>query len=62
VRDDGIGIAPDRLSEVFELFTQVDRSLGRAQGGLGIGLTIGRRLVSSACRGWTATRSRGAAD
>jgi CheY-like chemotaxis protein len=45
VRDDGIGIAPDRLAEVFDLFTQVDRSLGRAQGGLGIGLTLVRRLV-----------------
>jgi PAS domain S-box-containing protein len=45
VRDDGVGIPPDRLAEVFEPFTQVDRSLGRAQGGLGIGLTLVRRLV-----------------
>jgi PAS domain S-box-containing protein len=45
VRDDGVGIPPDRLAEVFDLFSQVDRSLGRAQGGLGIGLTLVRRLV-----------------
>ncbi|HSJ98821.1 MAG TPA: ATP-binding protein [Myxococcota bacterium] len=45
VRDDGVGIPTDRLEEVFDLFAQVDRSLGRAQGGLGIGLTLVRRLV-----------------
>jgi PAS domain S-box-containing protein len=45
VRDNGIGIAPDMLPQVFEMFTQVDRSLERAQGGLGIGLTLVRRLV-----------------
>ncbi|MBX3470418.1 MAG: PAS domain-containing protein [Planctomycetes bacterium] len=45
VRDTGPGIPPDMLEKVFELFTQVDRSLDRAQGGLGIGLTLARRLV-----------------
>jgi CheY-like chemotaxis protein len=45
VRDGGIGIPADMLSRVFEMFTQVDRSLERAQGGLGIGLTLVRRLV-----------------
>jgi CheY-like chemotaxis protein/two-component sensor histidine kinase len=45
VRDDGIGIPGDMLARVFDMFTQVDRSLERSQGGLGIGLTLVRRLV-----------------
>jgi PAS domain S-box-containing protein len=45
VRDSGIGIPSDMLSNIFEMFTQVDKSLERAQGGLGIGLTLVRRLV-----------------
>jgi two-component system CheB/CheR fusion protein len=45
VRDDGIGIAPETLPHVFDLFAQGDRALDRAQGGLGIGLTIVKRLV-----------------
>jgi signal transduction histidine kinase/CheY-like chemotaxis protein len=45
VRDNGIGIAPDRLGSVFDMFTQVDRSTRRAQGGLGIGLTLVKSLV-----------------
>jgi PAS domain S-box-containing protein len=45
VRDNGIGIAGDMLSRVFDMFTQVDRSLEQSQGGLGIGLTLVRRLV-----------------
>jgi len=45
VRDNGIGISPEMLSSVFDLFTQVDRSLDRSQGGLGIGLTLVRQLV-----------------
>ncbi|HEY2155890.1 MAG TPA: ATP-binding protein, partial [Isosphaeraceae bacterium] len=45
VRDSGIGIPPEMLGKVFDLFTQVDRSLDRSQGGLGIGLTVVRRLV-----------------
>ncbi len=46
VKDSGIGIPADKLRSVFELFVQVDRALERAQGGLGIGLTLVQRLVS----------------
>jgi CheY-like chemotaxis protein len=45
VRDAGAGLAPDLLPNVFDLFVQGDRSLARTRGGLGIGLTIVRRLV-----------------
>jgi signal transduction histidine kinase/PAS domain-containing protein/ActR/RegA family two-component response regulator len=45
VRDTGIGIAPELLPRMWELFVQGDRALDRAQGGLGIGLTLARRLV-----------------
>jgi PAS domain S-box-containing protein len=45
VRDQGIGIAPDLLPRVFDLFAQGDHSLDRSRGGLGIGLTLSRRLV-----------------
>jgi signal transduction histidine kinase len=45
VRDSGIGIAPELLARVFDLFTQANRSLDRSQGGLGVGLTLVRRLV-----------------
>ena len=45
VRDTGIGIPAHMLAAVFDLFTQVDRSLDRSQGGLGIGLSLVRRLV-----------------
>jgi signal transduction histidine kinase len=45
ISDNGIGIAPELLPRVFELFTQADRSLDRSQGGLGIGLFICRRLI-----------------
>jgi len=44
-RDDGIGMAPETLLRVFDLFMQGDRSLEREGGGLGIGLTLVRRLV-----------------
>lgn len=46
VKDDGIGIAPGLLSQVFDMFMQVDRSTRRSQGGLGIGLTLVRSLVT----------------
>jgi PAS domain S-box-containing protein len=45
VKDTGMGIAPGMLAKIFDLFTQVDRSLDRSQGGLGIGLSLVRRLV-----------------
>jgi signal transduction histidine kinase len=45
IRDSGVGIPADILPQLFGLFTQVDRSLNRSQGGLGIGLAIVRRLV-----------------
>lgn len=45
VRDTGIGIAPEMLPRVFDLFMQAERSPDRAQGGLGVGLTLVRHLV-----------------
>jgi CheY-like chemotaxis protein/HPt (histidine-containing phosphotransfer) domain-containing protein/two-component sensor histidine kinase len=45
VSDTGIGIPPEMLPRVFDLFTQVERPVDRAQGGLGIGLALVRRLV-----------------
>jgi two-component system CheB/CheR fusion protein len=46
VRDDGAGIAPDMLDSVFDLFVQSARTLDRSAGGLGVGLTLVRSLVS----------------
>jgi len=45
VKDNGAGIPPHRLDSIFEMFNQVQGSLERSQGGLGIGLTLVRRLV-----------------
>jgi PAS domain S-box-containing protein len=45
VSDEGVGIPADKLESVFDLFFQVDQSLARSLGGLGLGLTIARRLV-----------------
>jgi two-component system CheB/CheR fusion protein len=46
VTDTGIGIPESMLPRIFEMFAQVDRHLARAQGGLGIGLTLAGKLVS----------------
>jgi len=45
VKDNGVGISPDHLSDVFEMFSHVDRATGRPQAGLGIGLHLVKRLV-----------------
>ena len=45
VRDEGIGLPADMLTQIFEIFEQVDRSLSRSRGGLGIGLTLVKRIV-----------------
>jgi PAS domain S-box-containing protein len=45
VRDNGSGIAADKLPQIFDLFAQADQRSGRGQGGLGIGLTMARSLV-----------------
>ena len=58
VQDNGIGIAPDQLGRIFDMFVQVDTSLERMHGGLGIGLTLVKKLV--AMHGGTVeARSRG---
>jgi len=45
VVDDGIGIAPEMLGRVFDLFEQDERALDRSEGGLGIGLTLAKKLI-----------------
>ena len=45
IRDNGIGIAPEMLTRIFDLFVQVERRVERSQGGVGIGLTLVRKLV-----------------
>ena len=45
IRDNGIGIAHEMQARVFDIFTQAGRTLEKAQGGLGIGLSIAKRLV-----------------
>ncbi len=45
ISDNGIGISADRLDEIFQMFAQVDDSLGRGHAGLGIGLTLVKTLV-----------------
>ncbi len=47
IKDTGVGIPPNRLPEMFELFAQGDRTLARSEGGLGIGLSVVRRLVEA---------------
>ncbi len=45
VQDNGAGIPPDQIDEIFEMFTQVDQTVAHAQGGLGIGLMLVRQLI-----------------
>ena len=45
VTDDGVGIAPDMIEPIFEMFAQADRSLERTTMGLGVGLSLSRRLM-----------------
>ena len=45
VRDNGVGLTPEACTKVFELFSQVGKTLDRSQGGLGIGLALVKRLV-----------------
>lgn len=45
VEDEGVGMAPEVLAKVFDLFAQADSTIDRSQGGLGVGLTIARSLV-----------------
>src|SRR4029079_3752915 len=55
-KDDGAGIAPDLLPHVFDLFVQSERTLDRSQGGLGIGLSVVKRLVEMHGGGVAAAR------
>jgi signal transduction histidine kinase/ActR/RegA family two-component response regulator len=45
IDDDGVGIAAERISTIFELFAQAENAIGRSQGGMGIGLALVRNLV-----------------
>jgi signal transduction histidine kinase/ActR/RegA family two-component response regulator len=45
VSDNGVGIAPERIGTIFELFAQAENAIGRSQGGMGIGLALVRNLV-----------------
>jgi signal transduction histidine kinase len=60
VRDNGIGIAPDMLPRVFELFVQADAARDRTEGGLGIGLALARKIVEM--HGGTVRATSGGAD
>jgi PAS domain S-box-containing protein len=56
--DSGVGISPDLLPHIFELFVQGDRTLDRSQGGLGVGLAICKQLIEMH-RGTIVARSEG---
>lgn len=45
IKDTGLGIPPDKLDAIFEMFVQINRNLSHSQGGLGIGLGLARRLL-----------------
>jgi PAS domain S-box-containing protein len=59
VTDTGIGIAPEQIGHIFEMFGQVESALNRSQGGLGIGLSLAKRLVEMH-GGQISARSEGA--
>ncbi len=58
VKDDGIGLTTEQLSSIFEMFFQVNTSLNRPHGGLGLGLVVVRQLVELH-GGWVEARSGG---
>ena len=60
VTDTGIGIPGDMLPRVFDMFTQINRTLERSQGGLGIGLALVKRLVEM--HGGTVSSQSGGED
>jgi PAS domain S-box-containing protein len=49
VKDDGIGIAPQALTRIFEMFSQIDGAAARSEGGLGIGLALVKGLLELHC-------------
>ncbi len=62
VADDGVGVSAEMLPRIFDLFTQVDGTLDRARGGLGIGLTVVRGIVElhgGTVRAFSEGRDRG---
>jgi signal transduction histidine kinase len=62
VRDNGIGIAPEHLDAVFEMFAQVESALSRSRGGLGVGLALTQRLVQlhgGSIRAWSEGPGKG---
>ncbi len=61
VRDNGVGIAAEHLSRIFEMFAQLDTSLERSRGGLGLGLTLVKQLVERH-GGSVGARSEGAGE
>ena len=58
VKDSGIGLAPEAMPHIFEIFSQAAPALGRSQGGLGIGLSLAKGLVELH-RGTIEARSEG---
>jgi two-component system, chemotaxis family, CheB/CheR fusion protein len=60
VRDNGVGIPPETLPRMFDLFAQGDRSLARSEGGLGIGLTLVKSLTE--LHGGTVTATSGGSN